>query len=128
MTVPNVGHAIDRDSPEPAKVSGGWKRLRPADVGVALLLWGYAAIVIGPLLLVVLNTMRTSREIFRNPVGLPTSLNFDSYVRAWEEASFNIYFLNSPAPSIRAASLSSLGSCRKNADRMKTEKGIPEAA
>ena len=105
MTVPNVSHAIDRDSPEPAKESGRWKRLHPADVAVAVLLWGYALIVLGPLLLVVFNTMRSSRDIFRNPVGLPTSLNFDSYVRAWEEASFNTYFLNSLFITIAAVCL-----------------------
>jgi len=71
------------------------RRLRLADAGIAVLLWGYAAIVLGPLLLVLLNTMRTSQEIFRDPVGLPTSLNFDSYVRAWKEASFSTYFFNS---------------------------------
>lgn len=71
------------------------KRLRMADVGVATLLWGYAAIVLLPLLLVVGNTMRDTRDIFKNPVALPSSINFDSYVRAWEEASFNIYFFNS---------------------------------
>ena len=71
------------------------RRIRPSDVGIAVLLWGYAAIVLLPLLLVVSNTMRTSREIFRDPVGLPTSINFDSYVKAWEEASFNVYFFNS---------------------------------
>jgi raffinose/stachyose/melibiose transport system permease protein len=79
--------------------------LRPADVAVAVLLWGYALIVLGPLLLVVFNTMRSSRDIFRNPVGLPTSLNFDSYVRAWEEASFNTYFLNSLFITIAAVCL-----------------------
>jgi raffinose/stachyose/melibiose transport system permease protein len=65
------------------------------DLGVSILLWGYAAIVLLPLLLVLGNTMRTSREIFKDPTGLPTSINFDSYVRAWQEASFNVYFLNS---------------------------------
>ncbi len=65
------------------------------EFGISLLLWGYAAVVLLPLLLVLGNTMRTSRQIFRDPVGLPTSVNFDSYIRAWQEASFNVYFLNS---------------------------------
>ena len=71
------------------------KRPRLADVGVAAILWGYAAVVLLPLLLVVGNTMRTTRDIFKNPVGLPTSLNFESYARAWEKANFNVYFFNS---------------------------------
>ena len=105
MTVSNTGHILNGDGPEPVKAPGRWKRLQPADVAVAVLLWGYAVIVLGPLLLVVFNTMRGSREIFRNPVGLPTSLNFDSYVRAWEEASFNTYFLNSLVITIAAVLL-----------------------
>ena len=39
--------------------------------------------------------MRTSRQIFKEPAGLPTSINFDSYVRAWQEANFNVFFFNS---------------------------------
>lgn len=66
-----------------------------ADFGIYALLWGYAAVVLLPLLLVLGNTMRTTRQIFQEPAGLPTSINFDSYVRAWQEASFNIYFFNS---------------------------------
>jgi len=66
-----------------------------SDFSISALLWGYAAVVLLPLMLVLGNTMRTSREIFKDPAGLPTSINFDSYVRAWQEASFNIYFLNS---------------------------------
>jgi len=66
-----------------------------ADFGVSALLWSYAAIVLLPLLLVLGNTMRTSRQIFKEPAGLPTSINFDSYVRAWQEANFNVFFFNS---------------------------------
>lgn len=66
-----------------------------ADFGIYTLLWSYAAVVLLPLLLVLGNTMRTTRQIFQEPAGLPTSINFDSYVRAWQEASFNIYFFNS---------------------------------
>ncbi len=71
------------------------RRVSLGNIGIAVLLWGYAAVVLLPLLLVVGDAFRPSREIFKNPVGLPTSINFDSFVKAWEEASFNIYFFNS---------------------------------
>ncbi len=71
------------------------RRLNLATIGVNVLLWGYAVIVLGPLLLVVSNALRPTREIFKNPIGLPTSPSFASFVKAWEEASFNTYFLNS---------------------------------
>ncbi len=66
-----------------------------ANIGIAVLLWGYAAIVLGPLLLVVSNALRPTREIFKNPLGLPTSPSFESFVKAWEKANFHVYFLNS---------------------------------
>jgi raffinose/stachyose/melibiose transport system permease protein len=91
MTAQQTSHIVGNQAAKPKKR----RRIRPSDIAIAVLLWGYAAMVLLPLLLVVSNTMRTSREIFRDPVGLPTSINFDSYVRAWEEASFNVYFFNS---------------------------------
>ncbi|HID51105.1 MAG TPA: carbohydrate ABC transporter permease [Anaerolineae bacterium] len=91
MTVQQTSHIVENQAAKPKKR----RRIRPSDIGIAILLWGYAAMVLLPLFLVVSNTMRTSREIFRDPVGLPTSINFDSYVKAWEEASFNVYFFNS---------------------------------
>ncbi|NOX60563.1 MAG: carbohydrate ABC transporter permease [Chloroflexi bacterium] len=70
-------------------------RTRLTDIAAYVLLISYAAVVILPLLLVVSNALRPTREIFKNPVGLPTSPSFDSFVKAWEEASFNVYFFNS---------------------------------
>jgi len=76
------------------KRSRAWK-MRLADIFTYTLLISYAAVVILPLLLVISNALRPTREIFKNPVGLPTSPSFDSFVKAWEQASFNVYFLNS---------------------------------
>ena len=71
------------------------RRIDLANIGANVLLWGYAAIVLAPLLLVISNALRPTREIFKNPVALPTSPSLDSFVKAWEEASFNVYFFNS---------------------------------
>ncbi len=75
--------------------SASSSRVNLASIGTNVLLWGYAAIVLMPLLLVVSNALRSTREIFRNPVGLPTSPSLESFVRAWKEANFNTYFFNS---------------------------------
>ena len=99
------GSGIDKRDSEPGKSARKRKRFRFADLATGVLLWGYAAVVLIPLLLVVSNTMRTSREIFKDPVGFPTSINFDSYVRAWQEASFNIYFFNSVIITVSAVAL-----------------------
>lgn len=71
------------------------RRITVADIASNALLWLYALIVLGPLMLVLANTMRPTREIYRTPVALPSTINFDSYITAWNEASFNIYFFNS---------------------------------
>ncbi|MDJ0924788.1 MAG: carbohydrate ABC transporter permease [Acidimicrobiia bacterium] len=73
----------------------GRKKRSAAQVAIPIFMWGYAAIVLAPLLLVVLNSFRTTREIFAEPLGLPTSISFDSYTTAWNEASFSQYFVNS---------------------------------
>ena len=64
-------------------------------VAVHLLLWGYAAVAVGPLLLMLLNSLRPSAEIFSDPLGMPTGLYLGNYVEAWTEAQFGTYFVNS---------------------------------
>ncbi|NPA90002.1 MAG: carbohydrate ABC transporter permease [Chloroflexi bacterium] len=75
--------------------TGALRRISWTTLATQVLLWGYAAIVLFPLLLVVSSALRPTREIFKNPVGLPKSPSFDSFVRAWEQANFNVYFFNS---------------------------------
>lgn len=55
----------------------------------------YSMVALGPLLLVLVNSFRTTAEISTSPLGLPTSFYFDNFTRAWDEASFGTYALNS---------------------------------
>lgn len=82
--------ASKRSDPPAAQRGVGGRRL-----GVQVLLWLYAAIAFGPLLLVLVGSFRPNADILRQPVGLPTSLNLDNYQRAWETASLSTYFVNS---------------------------------
>ncbi len=75
--------------------SSGRRRPDATGVAIGVLMWGYALIVLAPLALIFINSMRPSRQIFREPIALPESINFDSYVTAWGEASFSQYFFNS---------------------------------
>lgn len=81
------------------------KRFQFSDVAVPILLWSYAAVVLLPLMLAVSNSLRPSKEIFKNPAALPTVIDFSSYSRAWQEANFNVYFLNSLMITVFAVSL-----------------------
>ncbi|WP_415840668.1 carbohydrate ABC transporter permease, partial [Nocardiopsis rhodophaea] len=66
-----------------------------ADVAVRLLLWGYAVVALAPLALMVLSSLRPEAELRADPLGLPTAPAFDNYARAWVEADFGGYFINS---------------------------------
>ena len=73
----------------------GRKKRSAAEVAIPIVMWGYAAIVLAPLVLVALNSLRTTPEIFAEPLGLPANPSFDSYLTAWNEANFSQYFVNS---------------------------------
>jgi raffinose/stachyose/melibiose transport system permease protein len=59
------------------------------------LLWLYAFVSLAPLILMVLNSLRTTRQMAQDPLGLPDSFNLVSYEKAWVTASFSTYFINS---------------------------------
>lgn len=64
-------------------------------VAVHLLLWGYAVVAVGPLLFMLLSSLRSGQEIFSDPLGLPGELYLDNYVKTWRDAEFATYFGNS---------------------------------
>lgn len=71
------------------------KRFKTSRVLAHILLISYSITVIFPILLVLFNSFKTTKEIFSNPYGLPSSLSFTNYIKAWETANFAVYFKNS---------------------------------
>lgn len=69
-------------------------------------LWLYALISISPLLLMLSNSLRTTQDMAQNPLGLPSTLNFASYQKAWVTASFETYFFNSIFVTVASVLLS----------------------
>jgi len=61
----------------------------------ALLL--YTAIALFPVILVIVNSMKERKAIFRNPLALPNAETFslEGYITVWERAGFPLYFRNS---------------------------------
>ncbi|GAA1549093.1 carbohydrate ABC transporter permease [Dactylosporangium maewongense] len=91
-TAPRAARQAGDDHP-PAR---GTRRRSPLHVaGSQVLLWAYAAIAFGPLLLVLIGSLRPNAEILRTPVGLPRSFDLTNYARAWQTASISTYFVNS---------------------------------
>lgn len=65
----------------------------------SLAVWGvllaYTAVVAAPLYLMLVSSLKTTREIYASPLALPANLTFDNFASAWREAHFSTYFVNS---------------------------------
>lgn len=70
-------------------------RLRLAAFGFHLILIAYTCVVLYPILVMLLSSIKTTPEIYTNPYGLPKSPVWSNYAKAWTEANFSIYFKNS---------------------------------
>ena len=55
----------------------------------------YAAAIVLPLLIIVFASFKDTNELFKNPIGLPTSFSFNNYLNMIKEQSMGNYFLNS---------------------------------
>jgi raffinose/stachyose/melibiose transport system permease protein len=62
---------------------------------VYTVLWAYAAFAIGPLLIMLSNSFRTTQDMALEPLGAPWPPQVTSYHKAWVTASFGTYFFNS---------------------------------
>ena len=67
----------------------------PARVGSYVWLSALAIVVLFPLLWVTTSAFKKSSDIIANPFTLPTSLNFDNIVNAWNQGAFGTLYLNS---------------------------------
>jgi len=57
----------------------------------------YTAIALFPILLVIMNSFKARKAIFRAPLALPNPETFslEGYITVWERAGFPLYFRNS---------------------------------
>jgi raffinose/stachyose/melibiose transport system permease protein len=70
-----------------------------------LLLWGYAAVAIAPLIVMVIDSLRNNSEVLADPLGLPRSPSLSAYGTAWNQASFATYVRNSALVTVGAVLL-----------------------
>ncbi|MDF1478279.1 carbohydrate ABC transporter permease [Leifsonia sp. H3M29-4] len=73
-----------------------------------VLLWTYVVVSLAPLVLMVMNSFRTTSEMASNPLGLPQNPSFSSYVKAWVTADFSSYFFNSMLVTISSVAISTI--------------------
>jgi raffinose/stachyose/melibiose transport system permease protein len=97
------------DAPVLAQPQGPRRRTGQKPVGgvtASIVLWGYAAIALVPLLLMVVSSFRTNADLITDPLGLPSPVSTQSYRDAWTTGSFATYFGNSLLVTVGAVVLS----------------------
>jgi raffinose/stachyose/melibiose transport system permease protein len=60
-----------------------------------LFLWAAIALVVLPLSLMAINSLKPHIDILNNPLALPKSLDFSNFVTAWTAGNFNAGLVNS---------------------------------
>ncbi len=55
----------------------------------------FASMLIFPILIILSMAMRPTREVFADPVSMPSALNFENLLGAWSAGGFSHYVLNS---------------------------------
>lgn len=82
-------------------------RLDLGALGAHTLLLAYCAVVLVPVALIVANSFKTRRAIFRSPLDLPWGQTFslDGYATVLARADFLTYFLNSAFVTVGALML-----------------------
>lgn len=70
------------------------RRIRWGRIVSYALLGLFAIIYLGPLLMLVNTSLKSLPDFMRSATTLPTSLNFDNFVEAWNKANFPRYLTN----------------------------------
>jgi raffinose/stachyose/melibiose transport system permease protein len=75
--------------------SGGRQRREPSKIPYYVILVVLALFALGPLVILVFNSLKSSAEIGRNPLGLPLSPIFENFPAAWTQGDFSTTMVNS---------------------------------
>ena len=75
---------LDEDKGAPSAT----RRAMYANIGSYVVLAFFVVAFIGPLLMLLLTSLKSLPEFFKNPTGLPESLEFSNFTEAWSLASF----------------------------------------
>ena len=75
--------------------SGGRQRREPSKIPYYVILVLLALFALGPLVILVFNSLKSKAEIGRNPLGLPLSPVFENFPEAWTQGDFATTMVNS---------------------------------
>ena len=76
-------------------LSGRRPRREPSKIPYYVILIILALFALGPLVVVVFNSLKSSAEIGRNPLGLPLNPVFQNFPDAWSQGDFSTTLVNS---------------------------------
>jgi raffinose/stachyose/melibiose transport system permease protein len=78
------------------KKSGFWHKLNET-LPPQIILFGYTLIALFPIVLIIMNSLKTRKAIFSAPwlPPLPDTFSLEGYYTVFERSSFQYYFLNS---------------------------------
>ena len=71
------------------------RRLKFSTLGRHAILLSWSLIVLFPIWVMLINSIKPKREIFKNPFGLPSQVTLEGYEYVWTNGNFDIYFRNS---------------------------------
>ena len=75
--------------------SGGRQRREPSKIPYYAILVILALFALGPLVILVFNSLKSKAEIGRNPLSLPLSPVFENFPEAWTQGDFATTMVNS---------------------------------
>ncbi|MER2262319.1 MAG: carbohydrate ABC transporter permease [Psychrobacillus sp.] len=70
-----------------------------------IVMFGVATVSLYPIFLMFMSSFKSSSEIFKNPLGLPTTFNLDTYKTLLNKIPFDQYFYNSVMVSVTSVVL-----------------------
>jgi raffinose/stachyose/melibiose transport system permease protein len=78
----------------PAKVQAPPRRIKWGRIAAYVLLSLFAVVYVGPLLMLVITSLKTMPEFMRDATALPRGLHLENFVEAWNRANFPRYLTN----------------------------------
>jgi raffinose/stachyose/melibiose transport system permease protein len=82
----------------------GWGT-RTTRLATYAVLVAFAAFYVGPILMLVITSLKQLPEFFKDPTGLPPNATLDNFTKAWDLANFPGYALNSVIYTVVATGL-----------------------
>lgn len=86
-------------------VSPAYRQVAWGKIGSYAFLVVLAVVYLGPLLMLVNTSLRTSPSFMRNATSLAVEPNFENFAEAWEKADFPKYLLNSALYTVSATTI-----------------------